>query len=66
MVRFLLSIFFLVSACIISVAQDDSTKMIHRIGVDMRPAVPSRHHDFLCGANPSGKAMRLSSSVHVK
>ena len=66
MVRFLLSIFFLVSACIISVAQDDSTKMIHRIGVDMRPAVPSRHHDFLCGANPSGKAMRFSSSVHVK
>ena len=44
----------------------DSTRFEHRIGLDFRPAVPTRHHDFLRGANASGKPFQASGSVHLQ
>lgn len=44
----------------------DSTKFEHRIGIDFRPAIPTRHHDFFRGANASGKPFQAAGSTHMQ
>lgn len=44
----------------------DSTTFEHRIGLDVRPGIPTRHHDFLRGANATGKPFGASLSTHLQ
>lgn len=49
-----------------AVEAGDSTAFEHRIGFDIRPGAPTRHHDFLRGANATGKPFRAVSSAHIQ
>ena len=44
----------------------DSTRFGHHIGLDFRPGIPTRHHDFFRGANASGKPFRAAGSAHLQ
>lgn len=47
-------------------AHVDSAAVVHRVGLDYRPAVPTRHHDFLRGGDGASKPLTASASVHLQ
>lgn len=44
----------------------DSTRFEHRIGLDVRPGAATRHHDFLRGANATGRPFGAVFSTHLR
>ncbi len=44
----------------------DSTRIEHRFGLNVRPGILSRHHDFFKGENSSGKPMLATASCHLQ
>lgn len=49
-----------------SAADRDSSAFIHQVGLNVRPAFLTQHHDFFRGANALGHPMWASASAHLQ
>ena len=65
MKRFALILILLCSVAA-SAADRDSTAFVHKVGMNVRPALLTQHHEFFRGANALGHPMRAGFSAHLQ
>lgn len=49
-----------------SAADRDSAAFVHQVGMNVRPALLTQHHEFFRGANALGRPMRAGFSAHLQ
>ena len=53
----------LMAACMIAAGHSD---VAHRVGLNVRPAALTRHHEFFRGENPTGEPLRAATAAHLQ
>lgn len=66
MKRITLLILLVISSLSLSAVERDSSAFVHRIGVDLRPALILQQNDFFRGTNRYGRPMVASGSAHLQ